>query len=55
MPDMTSPHDLAATADQPCEECGQFGTLEIAGRCLYPDCVALAGCGCAGHGKDEAE
>jgi hypothetical protein len=37
-----------------CEECGQFGAMEIAGRQLCPDCVALAGCGCAGHGDDES-
>ena len=46
--------DLTTAADQPCEECGQFGALEIAGRSLCPDCVALAGCGCAGHGEGEA-
>jgi hypothetical protein len=37
-----------------CEECGQFGALEIAARCLCPECVALAGCGCAGHGDEAA-
>jgi hypothetical protein len=36
-----------------CEECGQFGAMEIAGRQLCPDCVSLAGCGCAGHGGDD--
>ncbi len=43
-----------ATDDQPCEECGRFGALEIAGRRLCPECVAVAGCGCAGPG-DETE
>ena len=39
-------------ADQ-CERCGSFDVLEIAGQFLCADCVAVAGCGCAGHG-DEA-
>ena len=40
-------------ADAACERCGQFDTVEIGGSVLCPDCVALAGCGCAGHGGDE--
>ena len=36
-----------------CERCGSFDALEIAGKLLCADCVALAGCGCAGHGVDE--
>jgi len=36
-----------------CERCGSLDVLEIAGRLLCADCVALAGCGCAGHGDDE--
>ena len=34
-----------------CERCGSFDVLEIAGKFLCADCVALAGCGCAGHGR----
>jgi hypothetical protein len=36
-----------------CERCGSFEVIEIAGQFLCSDCVALAGCGCAGHGDDE--
>jgi len=36
-----------------CDECGQFGAIKLAGRRLCHDCVALAGCGCAGRGGDE--
>jgi len=39
--------------DTACERCGRFEVLEIAGKFLCADCVALAGCGCAGHGADE--
>jgi hypothetical protein len=35
-----------------CERCGSFDVLEIAGQFLCADCVAVAGCGCAGHGGD---
>jgi len=38
-----------------CARCGSFEALEIGGRQLCAECVALAGCGCAGHGEDEAE
>ena len=38
-----------------CERCGSFDVLEIAGKILCPDCVALAGCGCAGHGTDDED
>ena len=41
------------TNEAACERCGSFDTLEIAGQFLCTDCVALAGCGCAGHGSDE--
>lgn len=41
------------TNDAACERCGSFDTMEIAGQILCPDCIALAGCGCAGHGDDE--
>ena len=43
----------AAVESDQCDECGQFGALEIAGRRLCPECVAVAGCGCAGHGDSE--
>jgi len=42
-----------ATGDAACERCGSFDVLEIAGKLLCADCVALAGCGCAGHGGGE--
>jgi hypothetical protein len=35
-----------------CERCGSFDVLEIAGQFLCADCVAVAGCGCAGHGDE---
>lgn len=37
-----------AAKELPCEECGGFDAREIAGRQLCDDCIALAGCGCAG-------
>ena len=36
-----------------CERCGGFDALEIAGQFLCADCVALAGCSCAGDGEEE--
>ena len=36
-----------------CERCGRFEVLEIAGQFLCADCVAVAGCGCAGHDENE--
>jgi hypothetical protein len=39
--------------DSACERCGSFEVMEIAGKFLCADCVALAGCGCAGHGGGE--
>jgi hypothetical protein len=36
-----------------CESCGGFEVMEIAGKYLCADCVALAGCGCAGDGAGE--
>jgi hypothetical protein len=36
-----------------CEHCGSFDVLEIAGKSLCADCVALAGGGGAGQGGDE--
>ena len=41
------------TTDPACERCGSFEVLEIAGKFLCADCVAQAGCGCAGHGSSE--
>jgi hypothetical protein len=38
--------------DAACERCGSFDVLEIAGKILCADCVALAGCACAGHGEE---
>jgi hypothetical protein len=42
----------ASTEETVCERCGCFDVLEIAGTFLCADCVALAGCGCGGHGDD---
>jgi len=39
--------------DAACERCGRFETLEIAGKILCPDCVALAGCACAGSDNSD--
>ena len=51
MPPMeANPNRLVA--DAACERCGSFDVLEIAGQFLCGECVATAGCGCAGHGKD---
>ena len=50
---MSEPLAGSAVENDPCDECGQFGALEIAGRRLCPDCVAVAGCGCAGHDNSE--
>jgi hypothetical protein len=48
----TTPANSAEDAQ--CERCGSFDVLEIAGKFLCADCVAQAGCGCAGHGnRDE--
>jgi len=41
--------------DKACERCGSFEVLEISGLTLCTDCVALAGCGCAGHGGSQEE
>ena len=38
-----------STEDAACERCGRFDALEFAGKFLCADCIALAGCGCAGH------
>jgi len=35
-----------------CERCGSFEFLEFAGKLLCADCIALAGCGCAGHDEE---
>ena len=45
--------NIAAKETANCERCGSFEVLEIAGQFLCADCVAVAGCGCAGHGGDE--
>ena len=38
-----------STEDAACERCGRFDALEFTGKFLCADCIALAGCGCAGH------
>jgi hypothetical protein len=45
--------DSQPTKDVMCEWCGSFEVLEIAGQNLCPECIATAGCGCAGHGGSE--
>jgi len=44
-----------ANEDAACERCGSFDAQEIAGKILCGDCIALAGCGCAGHGNSDEE
>ena len=46
---------IKTTEDAACGRCGSFDVLEFAGKFLCAECVALAGCGCAGHGDDEAD
>lgn len=41
--------------DAACERCGSFDVREIGGQFLCGECVATAGCGCAGHGKAETD
>jgi hypothetical protein len=50
---MKSKPDHFVSEAAACERCGSFDVLEIAGKILCADCVAVAGCGCAGHGDDE--
>ena len=44
-----------AKEDAACERCGSFDAQEFAGTILCADCIALAGCSCAGHGGDKKE
>ena len=54
--DLSDPAKTTATAkDAQCERCGSFEALEFAGQFLCAECIAMAGCGCAGHGDDPAE
>ncbi len=41
--------------DKCCEKCGHFDAIEIGDKFLCTDCVALASCGCAGHGGGDGE
>lgn len=43
----------SAIPEAVCERCGSFETLEIGGEFLCGDCIATAGCGCAGHGENK--
>jgi hypothetical protein len=52
---MSSQPESKMTAEAACERCGNFEVLEIAGKFLCSDCVALAGCGCAGHGEENSD
>jgi hypothetical protein len=45
----------SSTEAAACERCGSFDVLEFAGKFLCAECVALAGCGCAGHGDGESD
>jgi hypothetical protein len=36
------------SAKEACERCGSFDVMEIAGKFLCAECVALAGSSCAG-------
>jgi len=45
----------AANEDAACEECGNFGALEIGERKLCADCVSLAGSSCAGSAEKDAD
>ena len=49
-----TPDDPAVPAgeDTACERCGSCDVMEFAGKWLCADCIATAGCGCAGHGSD---
>jgi hypothetical protein len=42
----------AGQSETACEQCGSHDVIEIAGQALCKDCIALAGCGCAGDGDD---
>jgi len=42
---------MATKETTACERCGCFEVMEIADKFLCADCVALAGCGCAGDGE----
>jgi len=39
---------LPGIAARGCERCGSWEAQEIGGQWLCPDCIALAGCSCAG-------
>jgi len=42
-------------ADATCDECGNFGTLEIGDHKLCAECVTLAGSSCAGSAEKDAD
>jgi len=50
-------NSLPSRADESaaCERCGSFEVLEMAGKFLCAECIAQAGCGCAGHGNHEED
>jgi hypothetical protein len=52
---MESNPTISGGEDAAGERCGSFDVLELAGRTLCTDCLALAGCGCAGHGGGHEE
>ena len=39
--------------DAACDECGNFGALEIGDHILCAECVTLAGSACAGSPSDD--
>jgi hypothetical protein len=46
---------IAGSENAACGRGGSFDVLKFAGRTLCKDCIALAGCSCAGHGGDSGE
>jgi Cof subfamily protein (haloacid dehalogenase superfamily) len=45
--------DLVLPKPAVCERCGAFEAMEIGGEMLCADCIAQAGCGCAGHPAED--
>ena len=49
----TSAPALPDIAARRCERCGSWEAQEMGGRWLCPDCIALAGCSCAGPADED--
>ena len=52
---MSSPAEINIHGNAACEICGSFETVEFTGKILCADCIALAGCGCTGHGGGDED